>query len=151
VFFQNEVEQSRFAFDESNVPKLSSIRAVRGAKRSALLDSKLSLPGYEMILKAAHTFNLPTRGGHLGDRAPGLHRPDPDTVAPGRAGVRRVARSLGFRCCPNATVRLRHECDRNALRRAVTEELPPKALWRLAMHSPRRLPRDGESAIPCRR
>jgi glycyl-tRNA synthetase alpha chain len=58
VFFQNEVEQSRFAFDESNVPKLFEQFALFEGEAKRLLDAKLSLPGYEMILKAAHTFNL---------------------------------------------------------------------------------------------
>jgi glycyl-tRNA synthetase alpha chain len=58
VFFQNEVEQSRFAFDESNVPKLFEQFALFEGEAKRLLDAKLSLPGYEMILKAAHMFNL---------------------------------------------------------------------------------------------
>jgi glycyl-tRNA synthetase alpha chain len=58
VFFQNEVEQSRFAFDESNVPKLFEQFTLFESEAKRLLEAKLSLPGYEMILKAAHTFNL---------------------------------------------------------------------------------------------
>ena len=58
VFFQNEVEQSRFAFDESNAPKLFEQFAYFEGEAKRLLEAKLPLPGYEMILKAAHTFNL---------------------------------------------------------------------------------------------
>ena len=58
VFFQNEVEQSRFAFDESNVTKLFELFTFFEGEAKRLLDAKLPLPGYEMILKAAHTFNL---------------------------------------------------------------------------------------------
>ena len=58
VFFQNEVEQSRFAFDESNVTKLFELFTFFESEAKRLLDTKLPLPGYEMILKAAHTFNL---------------------------------------------------------------------------------------------
>jgi glycyl-tRNA synthetase alpha chain len=58
VFFQNEVEQSRFAFEESNVPKLFEQFAFFESEATRLLEAKLPLPGYEMILKAAHTFNL---------------------------------------------------------------------------------------------
>ena len=58
VFFQNEVEQSRYAFDESNAPRLFEQFAFFEAEVKRLLDAKLPLPGYEMILKAAHTFNL---------------------------------------------------------------------------------------------
>jgi len=58
VFFQNEVEQSKYAFDESNAPKLFEQFALFEAEAKRLLEAKLPLPGYEMILKAAHTFNL---------------------------------------------------------------------------------------------
>jgi glycyl-tRNA synthetase alpha chain len=58
VFFQNEVEQSRFAFDESNAPKLFEQFAYFEGEAKRLLEAKLPLPGYEMILKAGHTFNL---------------------------------------------------------------------------------------------
>ena len=58
VFFQNEVEQSRYAFEESNVPKLFEQFAFFESEATRLLEAKLPLPGYEMILKAAHTFNL---------------------------------------------------------------------------------------------
>jgi glycyl-tRNA synthetase alpha chain len=58
IYFQNEVEQSRFAFEESNVPKLFEQFAFFEGEAKRLLEAKLPLPGYEMILKAAHTFNL---------------------------------------------------------------------------------------------
>jgi glycyl-tRNA synthetase alpha chain len=58
VFFQNEVEQSKYAFDESNAPKLFEQFAYFEGEAKRLLDAKLPLPGYEMILKAGHTFNL---------------------------------------------------------------------------------------------
>jgi glycyl-tRNA synthetase alpha chain len=58
VFFQNEVEQSRYAFEASNVPKLFEQFAFFESEATRLLEAKLPLPGYEMILKAAHTFNL---------------------------------------------------------------------------------------------
>jgi glycyl-tRNA synthetase alpha chain len=58
IFFQNEVEQSKYAFEESNAPKLFEQFAFFESEAKRLLDAKLPLPGYEMILKAAHTFNL---------------------------------------------------------------------------------------------
>jgi glycyl-tRNA synthetase alpha chain len=58
VFLQNEVEQSKYAFDESNVPKLFEQFALFESEAKRLLAAKLPLPGYEMILKAAHSFNL---------------------------------------------------------------------------------------------
>jgi len=58
VYHQNEVEQSTYNFEQSNVPKLFELFAFYEADAKRLLEAKLPLPGYEMILKAAHTFNL---------------------------------------------------------------------------------------------
>ena len=58
VFLQNEVEQSRYAFDASDVQKLFAQFAHFEAEAQRLLEARLPLPGYEMILKAGHTFNL---------------------------------------------------------------------------------------------
>lgn len=66
VFLQNEVEQSRYNFEESNVELLFEQFANYTKEASRLLtlsetdESKtdLVLPGYEIILSAAHTFNL---------------------------------------------------------------------------------------------
>src|SRR6266568_5098530 len=58
VYHQNEVEQSTYNFEQSNVPKLFEQFAFFESEAKRLLEAKLSLPGYEMILKAAHAFNL---------------------------------------------------------------------------------------------
>jgi glycyl-tRNA synthetase alpha chain len=60
VYHQNEVEQSRYNFEYSNVPKLLELFSFyeSDAKRLLSVEPPLPLPGYEMILKAAHTFNL---------------------------------------------------------------------------------------------
>ena len=58
VFHQNEVEQSCYNFEQSNVPWLLDQFNHFESEAKRLLDSLLPLPGYEMILKAAHTFNL---------------------------------------------------------------------------------------------
>jgi glycyl-tRNA synthetase alpha chain len=58
VYHQNEVEQSVYNFEQSNAPKLFELFALFESEAKRLLDAKLPLPGYEMILKAAHTFNL---------------------------------------------------------------------------------------------
>jgi len=58
VYHQNEVEQSTYNFEQSNVPKLFELFAFYESDAKRLLEAKLPLPGYEMILKAAHTFNL---------------------------------------------------------------------------------------------
>jgi glycyl-tRNA synthetase alpha chain len=58
VFHQNEVEQSTYNFEQSNVARLFELFALFESEAQRLLGAKLPLPGYEMILKAAHTFNL---------------------------------------------------------------------------------------------
>ncbi len=58
VYHQNEVEQSTYNFEQSNAPKLTELFAFFESEAKRLLEAKLPLPGYEMILKAAHAFNL---------------------------------------------------------------------------------------------
>ena len=58
VYHQNEVEQSAYNFEQSNAPKLTEAFGFFEDEAKRLLDARLPLPGYEMILKAAHTFNL---------------------------------------------------------------------------------------------
>ena len=58
VYRQNEIEQSAYNFEQSNAPKLTELFGFFESEAKRLLDAKLPLPGYEMILKAAHTFNL---------------------------------------------------------------------------------------------
>ena len=58
VYHQNEVEQSAYNFEQSNAPKLFELFVLFESEAKRLLDAKLPLPGYEMILKAAHAFNL---------------------------------------------------------------------------------------------
>jgi glycyl-tRNA synthetase alpha chain len=58
VYHQNEVEQSTYNFEQSNAAKLFDLFAFFESEAKRLLAEKLALPGYEMILKAAHTFNL---------------------------------------------------------------------------------------------
>ena len=58
VYHQNEVEQSTYNFEQSNAPELFKLVAFFESEAKRLLEARLPLPGYEMILKAAHTFNL---------------------------------------------------------------------------------------------
>jgi glycyl-tRNA synthetase alpha chain len=58
VYHQNEVEQSRYNFEQSNAPGLFGQFAFFESEAKRLLEARLPLPGYEMILKAAHAFNL---------------------------------------------------------------------------------------------
>jgi glycyl-tRNA synthetase alpha chain len=58
VFRQNEVEQSKFSFETANVGWL--LEQFNGYETEAkrLIEAGLPLPGYELVLKAGHTFNL---------------------------------------------------------------------------------------------
>ena len=58
VFHQNEVEQSTYNFEHSNVALLFSHFSEYEMEAKRLIETGLALPAYEMILKAAHTFNL---------------------------------------------------------------------------------------------
>ena len=58
VFWQNEVEMSRFNFEEANVDFLLLQFDEYERQSQALTDKKLPLPAYEMVMKASHTFNL---------------------------------------------------------------------------------------------
>ncbi|MDD3267208.1 MAG: glycine--tRNA ligase subunit alpha, partial [Burkholderiales bacterium] len=58
VFHQNEVEQSKYNFEHSNAKFLFDNFNNFESEASRLLELDLVLPGYEMILNAAHTFNM---------------------------------------------------------------------------------------------
>jgi glycyl-tRNA synthetase alpha chain len=58
VFHQNEVEQSTYNFEHSNVSMLFNHFGEYESEAKRLIEQGLALPAYEMILKAAHTFNL---------------------------------------------------------------------------------------------
>ena len=58
VYLQNEIEQSTYNFEQSNAPELFKLFGLFESEAKRLLEAKLPLPGYEMILKAAHAFNL---------------------------------------------------------------------------------------------
>jgi glycyl-tRNA synthetase alpha chain len=58
VYHQNEVEQSRYNFEHSNTEWLFRQFAGFESEAARLIDTGLALPGYEMVLKCSHTFNL---------------------------------------------------------------------------------------------
>ncbi|AJC20001.1 glycine--tRNA ligase subunit alpha [Pandoraea pulmonicola] len=58
VFHQNEVEQSTYNFEHSNQSMLFGFFDNYESEAKRLIEAELALPAYEMILKAAHTFNL---------------------------------------------------------------------------------------------
>ena len=58
VFHQNEVEMSRYNFEEADVPQLFSFFDHCESEALRLVGNNLPLPAYEMVMKASHTFNL---------------------------------------------------------------------------------------------
>ena len=58
VYHQNEVEQSRYNFELSNVELLFDLFKNYEQEAKRLVDAQCVLPAYEMVLKASHTFNL---------------------------------------------------------------------------------------------
>ena len=58
VYHQNEVEQSAYNFEHSNADLLFTNFANYESEAKRLMEVPLALPAYEMVLKAAHTFNL---------------------------------------------------------------------------------------------
>lgn len=58
VYHQNEVEQSKYNFELSNVSWLLEQFNGFEAEAKRLIGTGLPLPGYEMVMKCSHTFNL---------------------------------------------------------------------------------------------
>ena len=58
VFHQNEVEMSRFNFEEADVKELLHQFDFYEQQSQRLIEKSLPLPAYEMVIKASHTFNL---------------------------------------------------------------------------------------------
>ncbi len=58
VYHQNEVEQSTYNFEHSDVDFLLGAFGAHERTARHLMDERLALPAYEQVLKCAHTFNL---------------------------------------------------------------------------------------------
>jgi glycyl-tRNA synthetase alpha chain len=58
VYHQNEVEQSKYNFELSNVDMLFRHFGEYEGEAKRLIEAQCVLPGYEMVMKASHTFNL---------------------------------------------------------------------------------------------
>ena len=58
VYHQNEVEQSTYNFEHSNVDMLLRHFNEYEAEAKKLIEAQLALPAYEMVMKSSHTFNL---------------------------------------------------------------------------------------------
>jgi glycyl-tRNA synthetase alpha chain len=58
VYKQNEVEQSAYNFEHSDVDFLLHAFSAHEKQSQHLMEQKLALPAYEQLLKAGHSFNL---------------------------------------------------------------------------------------------
>jgi glycyl-tRNA synthetase alpha chain len=58
VYHQNEVEMSRYNFEEADTDMLFSQFDYHEREAMRLVELNLPLPAYEMVMKASHTFNL---------------------------------------------------------------------------------------------
>jgi len=58
VYHQNEVEQSRYNFELSNPDMLFRHFGEYEGEARRLIEAQCVLPGYEMVMKCSHTFNL---------------------------------------------------------------------------------------------
>jgi glycyl-tRNA synthetase alpha chain len=58
IYLQNEIEQSKYNFEYSNVEMLHSMFENFEKEAISLSEKNLVLPSYDYVLKCSHTFNL---------------------------------------------------------------------------------------------
>ena len=58
VYHQNEVEQSKYNFEHSNVEMLTRHFGEHESEAKRLMAANLALPAFEQVMKCSHTFNL---------------------------------------------------------------------------------------------
>lgn len=58
IYHRNEVEQSTYNFEVSNVKNLFSLYEIYKSESETCLERKLAIPAYDYVLKCSHTFNL---------------------------------------------------------------------------------------------
>ena len=58
VYHQNEVEQSTYNFEKANIDLLFTNFSAFEKEATAMFNARLPLPGYELVMKCSHAFNL---------------------------------------------------------------------------------------------
>ena len=103
VFHQNEVEQSTYNFEHSDVEFLLGAFAAHEKQSKALMEQQLALPAYEQLLKAGHSYNLLDARGAISvtERAAYIGRIRNLARAVAQSYVESRAR-LGFPMAPKA-------------------------------------------------
>ena len=129
VFHQNEVEQSRYNFEQADVADAPSPLRRSRARLPGAARAGLALPAYEQVLQASHTFNLldARRAISVTERQRYILRMR--ALAGGVARAYYESRqALGFPLLAREKVTRMNAQKRDFLVEIGTEELPPKAL-----------------------
>ena len=58
IYHPNEVEQSTYNFEVSNISNLQKLYEIYKDEAKSCLAQKLAIPAYDYVLKCSHTFNL---------------------------------------------------------------------------------------------
>lgn len=66
MYHHNEIEQSRYNFEESDPEMIHKLFEMHEKEAGRLIEKKIVMPGYEQILKCSHYFNLLDARGVLG-------------------------------------------------------------------------------------
>jgi tetrameric-type glycyl-tRNA synthetase alpha subunit len=135
VYHQNEVEQSAYNFEHANAAMLSTHFNDFEREAQRLVEAKLALPAYEMVMKCSHSFNLLDARGAISvtERAAYIGRVR--ALAPrGGPELLRLERTTGLsHDRPAGAFRAgRTTMSDPLLIELFTEELPPGALHKMA-------------------
>ena len=66
IHYRGEVENSRYNFEEADIPMLLKLFEMYEQEATRMLEKKLTLPAYGYCLKCSHTFNLLDARGAIG-------------------------------------------------------------------------------------
>lgn len=58
IYHPNEVEQSTYNFEVSNITNLQKLYEIYNDEAKSCLEKELAIPAYDYVLKCSHTFNL---------------------------------------------------------------------------------------------
>ncbi|TAG05924.1 MAG: glycine--tRNA ligase subunit alpha [Betaproteobacteria bacterium] len=117
VWHQNEVEQATYSFEASDSTVLLALFNTFEAEAKRLMEAKLALPAYEMVLKAGNVFNLLDARGAISvtERAAYIAR------------IRNISRSVALSYYESRE-RLNFPMLKGATRDALLAQLPKKEL-----------------------
>jgi glycyl-tRNA synthetase alpha chain len=117
VWHQNEVEQATYSFEASDATVLLALFNTFESEAKRLMEAKLALPAYEMVLKASNVFNLLDARGAISvtERAAYIAR------------IRNISRSVA-QSYYDSRERLGFPILKGVTRDALLAQLPKKAV-----------------------